>query len=381
MHPRPQSVETVLGNTVDLTNTVSGERLFDPLSDDVNISVVIPVHNGGEAFRRCLESIQSLQTPPYELIVVIDGCTDESHQLAQQAGAQIKCLPFPHGPAYARNLGASMANGHILYFVDADVTLYPDNLCKVKAMFAMDTTLTAVIGSYDDTPEASNFASQYRNLLHHFVHQTAYEDASTFWGACGVIRRQAFLNIGGFNERYRFPSIEDIELGYRLKAKGFKIRLCKDLQVKHLKHWTFRSILLTDIFNRALPWTILLLQQQHVPNDLNLKTSCRLSVVAVYTVLVLLLVGLYYPNLVVHIIWPSLVLISLNFSVYQFFYRKRGLSFALRVIPWHWLFYLYSGFAFGVGICGVCLFPNRLALLTGQHDRTSVIQALLKKLG
>jgi hypothetical protein len=58
--------------------------------------------------------------------------------------------------------------------------------------FQNDHDLAAVIGSYDDEPFEPNFLSQYKNLLHHYVHQTANRDASTFWGACGAIRRESF---------------------------------------------------------------------------------------------------------------------------------------------------------------------------------------------
>ena len=56
--------------------------------------------------------------------------------------------------------------------------------------------------------------SQYRNLLHHFVHQHGHAEASTFWAGCGAIRRAAFDAVGGFDAaRFPRPSIEDIELG------------------------------------------------------------------------------------------------------------------------------------------------------------------------
>ena len=80
--------------------------------------------------------------------------------------------------------------------------------------------------------------SQYRNLLHHFVHQEGNPEASTFWAGCGAVRRAAFDAVAGYDEaRFRRPSIEDIELGYRLRRAGYRIRLDRDLQCTHLKRW------------------------------------------------------------------------------------------------------------------------------------------------
>ena len=99
--------------------------------------------------------------------------------------------------------------------------------------FSENPDLAALIGSYDDAPGEKNFLSQYKNLFHHYTHQHGKVEASTFWGACGAIRREIFLSMAGFNDNYRQPCIEDIEFGYRLKQEGYKIRLCKSIQVKH----------------------------------------------------------------------------------------------------------------------------------------------------
>ena len=120
--------------------------------------------------------------------------------------------------------------------------------------------------------------SQYRNLLHHFVHQNGNREASTFWAGCGAIRRSVFEKIGGFDEkRFRRPSIEDIELGYRLRQSGYRILLDKRLQGTHLKGWNLYSLIRTDISCRAMPWSRLILETKKLPDDLNLKLGQRVS--------------------------------------------------------------------------------------------------------
>ena len=224
----------------------------------------------------------------------------------------------------------------------------------VAATMQADPELAACFGSYDDQPSAPNFLSQYRNLLHHYVHQQGKIDASTFWSGCGAIRREIFLAMGGFNEHlYERPSIEDIELGYRLQAAGHRVQLEKLLQVKHMKQWTPRQMLITDVRDRALPWTRLILQGGGVPNDLNLNISQRLSTVAAFAGLVGLGFALFSRWSWLLVFLAMLLLVWLNGSFYQFLWHKRGLSFTLLALPWHWLYFIYSGATF---LAGVVLF-------------------------
>ncbi len=317
--------------------------------ENVTISIIIPVYNGGTSFHCCLSSLMKAVIPSTEIIVVADGDTDGSWLVAENFGVKVIRIPTSGGPAKARNIGAKVAKGDILFFVDADVVIYPDTISKVLKAFENKPDLTALIGSYDDAPGSSNFLSQYKNLFHHYTHQIAKEEASTFWGACGAIRRQVFLSVGGFDENYRRPSIEDIELGCRLKAAGYRIKLCKDLQVKHLKYWGPVSLLKAELFYRAIPWTELILRSRNLSNDLNLDIKSRCSTVFVYTLLCVSTVAWWWNEFIAVALVISLLILGLNLSVYQFFYEKRGFSFVLRVILWHWFYYIYCGFAF---VCG-----------------------------
>ena len=253
----------------------------------MSVSVIIPVFNAADHLRSCLARLAEWPAGPLELIVVDDGSTDESAEVARSFGAAVISTGGRKGPARARNLGARAARGDILFFIDSDVCVHQDTLERVRRDFKEDPELDALIGSYDSSPASPDFISQYKNLMHSFVHQRGRREACTFWSGCGAIRRQVFLEHAGFDESYDHPAIEDIELGYRLRQYGSKMVLDKDLQVTHLKHWTFWNLLKTDVLDRGIPWTELILRDRDMPNDLNLELSQRVSVALAF-----LLVGL-----------------------------------------------------------------------------------------
>ena len=255
----------------------------------LRIAVVIPVYNAALQLRACLESLRRSSYREFECIVVDDGSTDESAAVAREFGVRALSTGGRKGPACARNIGArAAADTEILFFVDSDVCVFPGTLARIGAAFEHDPELDALIGSYDDSPDSPDFISQYKNLMHCYVHQHAKEEASTFWSGCGAIKRSVFLEFAGFDEQaYQRPAIEDIELGYRLYSAGRKMVLDRQLQVKHLKKWTFWGLIKTDIQDRGIPWTELILRQGRMPDDLNVQLSQRVSVALVF-----LLVGL-----------------------------------------------------------------------------------------
>lgn len=321
------------------------------MANQQEVSVIIPVYNGERYIERCLDALMESSHPAFEIIVVDDCSTDETTVKARRKGAIILHPPQQSGTAFARNLGAQHANGDILLFIDSDVLVKKDTIKQVVSNFLRYPEMAAMFGSYDDEPEEKNFISQYRNLFHHFQHQQSGKEATTFWGGCGAIRKKIFEEMGGFNhKRYIKPSIEDIELGYRLRKKGYRILLDANLQVKHLKRWEFLSMLRTDIFQRAIPWSQLILETKFMPKDLNLHISQKISSISV-ALLVLTIPFLFsgYINFLgpVSVILFFNVLI-LNRRLYGFYARKKGVWFMMRVIPLHILYYIYSGISFAI---------------------------------
>jgi glycosyltransferase involved in cell wall biosynthesis len=311
------------------------------------LSIIVPAHNSAAYLPECLAALAQSCSDSSEIIVVDDASDDDTAAVAAQLGVRVLRLARNSGPAAARNHGARHARGDILFFVDADVIVAENAAAKVVKTFAQDSGLAAAFGSYDASPRAEGLVSQYRNLLHHFVHQTGNTDASTFWAGCGAIRRTVFEDLGGFDEkRFPKPTIEDIELGYRLRQKGYRIFLDKTLLCTHLKAWNLSLLLRTDIVRRALPWSRLIAETKQRPNDLNLKWDQRLSFALVSIALVSFVFAALKPQLLLLTLGAFSAVVVINRRLYGFFARQRGWLFAASCILLHLLYYAYSGFTY-----------------------------------
>jgi GT2 family glycosyltransferase len=297
------------------------------------ISVVIPAYNGAGHLQRSLRALDRSTVKPHEILVVNDGSTDDTTAVAESLGVRVLKIVGPNGPAVARNLGASATSGNIILFIDADVCVATDTLLRILQSFEADPTLDAVIGAYDRFPAVPDFLSQYRNLMHSFVHGSHARMVPTFWSGCGAIRRDVFQSHGGFSVTYRQPAIEDIELGYRLSRSGCRIYLDPEIQVTHLKQWTLLGLLRTDILYRGIPWTELILRDRNMPNDLNLEMGQRISVVMMGLLAVLTTMAAARSGLILLV--PPLTLILMMLSGWwsePASYRKPELAYRIMAV-------------------------------------------------
>jgi GT2 family glycosyltransferase len=312
------------------------------------LSIIVPAYNSPRELAECLAALRADAPPDAELIVVDDASTDDTADIAEASGACVLRLARNAGPGAARNHGLARAKGDVVLFVDADVVVAPGAVGRVIRAFADDPGLAALFGSYDDHPRSPGLVSRYRNLLHYFVHHEGHADASTFWAGLGAIRRSIFLEIGGFDAvRFARPSIEDIELGYRLRRAGHRIRLDPAIQGTHLKRWTFGSMVKVDVTRRALPWARLILETANAPVDLNLKASQRVSA-ALAGVAVLGLVLAPFrtaPGLLVALGALAGVAV-LNRRFYALLWRRGGVALVAAGFPLHVLYFLYSAATF-----------------------------------
>jgi len=291
-----------------------------------SLSVVVPATDAPATLDECIRAIEAAVDSPEDLIIVD--------------------TPRGAGPAAARTSGARRARGDVIVFVDSDVAVHPDAFERIQTAFAADPTLTALFGSYDDDPRPGGVVSDFRNLLHHHVHQTAAGPASTFWAGLGAVRRDEFIASGGFDERnFPRPSIEDIDLGMRLVDRGGRIVLDPLLQGKHLKRWTLAGMIETDFAARGVPWVTLLLRRGSGSTALNLGWTHRATAAASLA----LLAALARRRLPLSA-GLLVLIITLNQSFYRLLLRRRGAAVVAAGLPLHIIHHLAGVAAVPAGV-------------------------------
>ncbi|HSJ12855.1 MAG TPA: glycosyltransferase family 2 protein [Longimicrobiales bacterium] len=311
------------------------------------LSIIIAVHNGESVLPECLAALAASDLPrsEWELIVVDDASTDGSVPIAAEHADVVVRLPGKaKGPAYARNRGFEVSRAPILMFCDADVRVHPDVLSCFTSFFRKMPWVSAVFGSYDADPPAPGIVSQFRNLLHHYVHQSNPGEAETFWAGCGAIRREALVDVQLFDEwHYSRPEIEDIDMGRRLRRAGHRIVLRPEIQCTHLKHWTLGHVLHTDYNRRGVPWMRALLQEGTLVefHALNLRYKERfctaIALLATVSAVAAAITGSWL--LLGAAAAMVLTVILLNLRFYGFLWQVRGARQAIASIPLHFIFY------------------------------------------
>lgn len=326
----------------------------------------MPVYNGSGTLRQSLEPLLAMRRNGEiaEIIVVDDGSNDASAAIADAAAVTVLASGGRLGPGGARNVGAAGAVGRILWFVDADVVVHADG-ARVLVEALQRTGAAAVFGSYDDAPPAPNFFSQYKNLVHRYHHIHAGGDIDAFWAGCGAVARQAFAEVGGFDAaRYPHSSIEDIELGLRLRQRGLRIHLEPALLATHLKVWHLRNLLHTEVCRRAIPWSRLIIEHGWWSRNLNMGGGERVRALlaAFWLATLVLAAARVWPP------WPALIILGLiavaNRRLFGYFRQRRGVLFAIGGVLYHHVYYLYSAAAFAY-----CLAAYRWSAVRRRLDR------------
>jgi glycosyltransferase involved in cell wall biosynthesis len=188
----------------------TGGQAFARPSPSRMISVVIPAHNEESYLGPTLETLRRQNYGWFEVIVVANGCTDATAEVARGRCHRLIVLSQKN-LGVARNLGARMAQGELLFFLDADTTVEPMTLRRV----AEDFTRQDAAGTMQGRPNRREFKYRLVYALKNFLHAS-----SLHRGSSGVIIcwKDYFVQAGGFDEKLEVR--ENSHLIRRLRRFG-----------------------------------------------------------------------------------------------------------------------------------------------------------------
>ena len=285
------------------------------------VSVIVPALNARQTLEQCLTALcaQTFERGEYEIILVDDGSTDATQEVAARF-PQVRLIRTEHrGAAAARNLGAHQARGELLLFTDADCEPTPQWIETLSATFANPQ----VVGA------KGTYRTRQRELVARFV-QLEYEEKYAWMRRVETIdfidtysaayRREVFLANNGFDESFPTASVEDQEFSFRLAEQGRVMVFVPEAVVYH-RHAASLAAYARRKF-RIGYWKVLvhrrhpgkMLRDSHTPPTLKIQMGLCLGIVgaaiaALFAPALWLLVGALVAVFVVSAI-PLIVFIA-----------------------------------------------------------------------
>jgi hypothetical protein len=259
----------------------------------------------------------------------------------------------------------------VFFFVDADCVVRPDAF--TVGMKAIAGGAEVIFGSYTPDTSAPGFLAQFKNYQHHYTHQRGADVQTSFWSGCGAITRQAFEAVAGFD--VTLHACEDIEFGWAVTQAGYPVWLVKRMQVEHLKTYTLRGLIRSDLRARAIPWTRLIRAGRSEMGKLN---TGRDGVMATAWT------GVFWLGLIGAAVWPAAIVVSAcapagvawhSRGLLGFVRLRRGLAFAAASMAALMLHYSICGVGFALGNLAAPYPDRRAAVPEYRYVETSAANA------
>ena len=215
----------------------------------MNVAVLIVNWNGGGLLRRCLQSLHSQRRKPDHIIVVDNASTDDSLALAQHELTNVEVIRLPSNVGFARANNIAAAAAHrfdALALVNPDAFPEPDWLHALMSSAEHAPRAVAAFASQmllDATPEYLDGAGDSYHVSGR-AWRNGHRAARADWpkadcevfaacAAAALYRRDAFEEAGGFDEQY-FSYFEDVDLGFRLRLRGYRCLYVHAAIVRHM---------------------------------------------------------------------------------------------------------------------------------------------------
>lgn len=199
-------------------------------------SVIVPAYNASVTIERCLNSLENQSIPKevYEVILIDDGSTDRTSDIAKQ-------FPIKYfwqknqGPATARNRGAKEARGEIILFTDADCVPQINWIEEMVRPFD-DQKIMAVKGTYKTAQKSLTARFAQVEFEERFEMLKKVESIDMVDTYSAGYRRSVFISLEGFDPSFPVANNEDTELSYKMSQAGYKMVFNPNAVVYHLNH-------------------------------------------------------------------------------------------------------------------------------------------------
>ncbi len=303
----------------------------------ITISVIVPAYNAEKTLADCLSAIRASDWKDYELIVIDDGSSDGTNEIASRFADRVVRHPVNQGRPRVRNAASAIGRGEIIVNIDSDVIIRPDALARINELFQNDKDIAAATGLLAKQHPHFNFSSQYKNLYMHHMFRRLPRNVSFLYGSIFAIR-------SGVSDKccLDLPFAEDTEFGQRLAGAGCKIVLDQNLQVVHLKKYSLATLIKND-FRIPFYWAQLFLKnrgwRQWKNNGAGFAHASRSQLLSLLVVSALIgdrIIGYFafFPVPVALYATAAAAWLALNAGLFRFLYEERGALFALKSIAY-----------------------------------------------
>jgi len=317
------------------------------------ISVIIPAYNREKLIFHCLKSIFGTKYPNFEVIVVDDGSTDNTVEVAKTFDCKIIKLKENKGVSYARNIGSKNANGDILYFVDSDIIQEGDNISNIMEKFEKDSELGVIAASLTMQPFNEGFCPSFVALKyfyqtnHVMIKKNLERQEVTFFPTCSVaIKKDIFERTKGFDESLRLGG-EDHKLGHKI-SKRHKIYIYNDIKViPNLPKLSKRFRLMMK--RSAIHVTLFLKHKKFEPVGNATMKEAFLTGLVLLTI-ISFIVSFFFPIFLVITSFLLLLFLFMRSGFYKFLFEKKNLIFMFKGILADFILYLSRSIGVSFGL-------------------------------
>jgi len=332
------------------------------------LSIIVPCHNSQKTIGPLLLSINNSRFNNFaniEVIVVDDASTDDTLKVIQSLRPRLKFIlsTIVHkinlGPAKARNHGVKKARGRFLLFLDSDVALKPKTLNNIYQLINNGKT-KAFTGIWHWRQKTSKFFPQFKALrdwAYWFIERKKYARYYLFSTRIAGIEKKLFNKIGGFNEDYPEPTVEDIEFTYRIE-KITPIKFSADIIVRH-EFEDFWPVAV-KYFKRSRDWVGLYMKRLRFDPVATSQREAGKSVVGTL-IPIFILLSFYHVFFSYPLVSLVTIFAMLEFDFWRFLLQQKGAGFLLKAVFVSLILYFIINLGAGWGLL-LYLIKNRKKL-------------------